>query len=294
MCVGSRPVAGMEIWEAIVVGVVQGLTEFLPISSSGHIVLTQFLLGTRPFPEGQDGDVVFEVVLHLGTLLSVVVYFRMRLWHMLHSLWRKDLEEERRWIGLLALATLPAVVLVMLPAGSTVDAATGESHKRTLGDLFERAYDNPVLVSSLLIVTGALLFAPRFLRMKSKDLGWRGALAMGLGQGLAILPGISRSGASITAGLMAGVDPRKAAEFSFLMSIPAIAGAVVFKLREFIERFQGDLLVPYLVGAVSSFIVGIFAVAVVMGAIKKGRFQYFAYYCFVAGITGIIYFSTRG
>jgi undecaprenyl-diphosphatase len=117
---------------------------------------------------------------------------------------------------------------------------------------------------------------------------------MGVGQALAILPGISRSGSSITAGLLSGVEPRKAAEFSFLMSIPAIAGAVVFKLGEFMDRFQGDLLAPYLAGAVSSFLVGIFAVAVVMGAIKKGRFQYFAYYCFAAGISGIIFFSTRG
>ena len=284
----------MEVWEAILVGIVQGLAEFLPISSSGHIVLTQFLLGTRPFPEGQESDVVFEVVLHLGTLFSVLVYFWRRLWHMVQSLWNKDFEEERKWIWLLALATLPAVALVILPIGSAVDPATGQAESRTLGDLFEKAYDNPVLVSALLLVTGALLLAPRLIRIKSRELGWKGALAMGLGQALAILPGISRSGSSITAGLISGVEPRKAAEFSFLMSIPAIAGAVVFKLGEFMDRFQGDLLAPYLAGAVSSFLVGIFAVAVVMGAIKKGRFQYFAYYCFVAGITGIIFFSTRG
>ena len=284
----------MEIWEAIVVGVVQGLAEFLPISSSGHIVLTQFLLGTRPFPEGVESDVVFEVVLHLGTLLSVVVYFWGRLWRMLQSLWNKDHEEERKWIGLLALATVPAVVLVLLPVGTTTNPATGEKELLKLGDLFEKAYDNPVLVSCLLIVTGALLLSPRLIRMKSRELGWKGALAMGLGQGLAILPGISRSGSTITAGLIAGIDPKKAAEFSFLMSIPAIAGAVVFKIGDFLERFQSELLAPYIAGAVSAFLVGIFAVAVVMGAIKKGRFQYFAYYCFLAGITGIIYFSTRG
>jgi len=284
----------MEIWKAIIVGIVQGLAEFLPISSSGHIVLTQFLLGMRPFPDGGEGDVVFEVVLHLGTLCSVLVYFWPRLWRMTKSLWTKELEEERRWIGLLALATVPAVVLVLTPIKFATNAETGASEKVTLGDIFERAYDNPVLVSCLLIVTGALLLAPRFIKIQSRKLGWKGALAMGIGQAIAILPGISRSGSSITAGLLSGVDAKKAAEFSFLMSIPAIAGAVVFKLDEFKEKFTSDTMVPYLAGAISAFVVGILAVALVMTAIKRGKFQYFAYYCFAAGITGILYFSLAG
>ena len=281
----------MEIWQAIVVGVVQGLAEFLPISSSGHIVLTQFLLGMRPFAEGEAGDIVFEVILHLGTLMSVLVYFRKRLWNMTKSLWTKDLEEDRRWIWLLGLATLPAVVLVVTPIKFSANAETGEREKVTLGDVFESAYDNPVVVSSLLLVTGALLLAPRFIKAKNRKLGWGGAIAMGIGQAIAILPGISRSGSSITAGLISGVEPKKAAEFSFLMSIPAIAGAVVFKLDEFKEKFTSETMVPYLAGAVSSFVVGILAVALVMTAIKRGKFQYFAYYCFAAGISGIIYFS---
>lgn len=281
----------MEIWQAIVVGIVQGLAEFLPISSSGHIVLTQFLLGIRPFAEGEANDIVFEVVLHLGTLLSVLVYFWRRLWNMTRSLWTKEMVEDRRWIGLLALATLPAVVLVLMPVQFATDPVTGVSEKVTLGDVFERAYDNPVVVSCLLIVTGALLLAPRVIRAKQRKLGWKGALAMGVGQAIAILPGISRSGSSITAGLVTGVNPKKAAEFSFLMSIPAIAGAVVFKLDEFKEKFTGEAMVPYLAGAVSAFVVGVFAVAVVMTAIKRGKFQYFAYYCFAAGIAGILYFS---
>ncbi|MGE9266759.1 MAG: undecaprenyl-diphosphate phosphatase [Verrucomicrobiales bacterium] len=268
----------MEIWKAIVVGVVQGLAEFLPISSSGHIVLTQFLLGMRPFPEGQEGDVVLEVVLHVGTLLSVVVYFWPRLWRMLKSLWTKDLAEERKWIGLLALATLPAVVLVLTP----------------LGDLFESAYDNPVLVSGLLIVTGALLLAPRVIKARSRDLGWRSALVMGLGQAFAILPGISRSGSTITAGLLGGVEPKKAAEFAFLMSIPAIAGAVVFKLDEVKEKFQGADVMAYGAGTLAAFLVGLFAVYVVMAAIQRGKFSYFAYYCFAAGVVGMIYFGAKG
>lgn len=284
----------MEIWEAIVVGVVQGLAEFLPISSSGHIVLTQFLLGTRPFPAGEEPDVAFEVILHVGTLLSVLVYFWKRLWSLTQSLWTRDMKEERRWICFLALATVPAVLLVITPVSFVENPEGGEKVGVSLGDYFEKAYDNPVLVSGLLLVTGALLLAPKVIKAKEQKLGWKGALAMGIGQALAILPGISRSGSSITAGLISGVSPKTAAEFSFLMSIPAIAGAVVFKLDVVKERFSGEMLVPYLAGALASFLVGIFAVAVVMTAIKRGKFQYFAYYCFVAGIAGMIYFSMRG
>ncbi|GHC61224.1 undecaprenyl-diphosphate phosphatase [Roseibacillus persicicus] len=265
----------MEIWEAIVVGVVQGLAEFLPISSSGHIVLTQFLLGMRPFPEGQDADVVFEVILHVGTLLSVLVYFWKKLWRMTQSLWTKSMVDERKWIGFLALATLPAVVLVLTP----------------LGDVFESAYENPFFVSGLLLITGALLLAPKVIKAKQRELSWKSALVMGVGQAFAILPGISRSGSTITAGLLGGVEPKKAAEFAFLMSIPAIAGAVVFKLDEVKEKFSGEDMPAYFSGAVAAFLVGLFAVYVVMKAIQRGKFQYFAYYCFVAGVLGMIWFG---
>lgn len=268
----------MEIWKAIVIGIVQGLAEFLPISSSGHIVITEFLLGVRPFPEGMKGDVAFEVVLHVGTLLSVIVYFWPRLWRMVFSLWTPELKEERRWIWFLFLATLPAVILVLTP----------------LKDSLFGVYKNPVLVCGLLIVTGALLLIPRFIKVKEGELGWKAAVAMGLGQALAILPGISRSGSSITAGLLSGVNPSKAAEFSFLMSIPAIVGGVVFELDAMKDIVQGELLVPYLLGALAAFLSGLFAVSVVLKAIRRGKFQYFAYYCFAAGLVGMIYFSSKG
>lgn len=261
----------MEIWKAIVVGIVQGLAEFLPISSSGHIVLTQFLLGIK---EGGDDSILFEVVLHVGTLLSVLVYFRKQLWKMTESLWKKELVEERSWIWMLGLATVPAVVLVLTP----------------LGDLFESAYSNPVVVSGLLLVTGALLLAPKVIKAKSKELTWKTALAMGIGQAFAILPGISRSGSTITAGLLSGVEPRKAAEFAFLMSIPAIAGAVV-KERDAFASLSGDLVLPYVLGAAAAFLSGLFAVYLVLAAIRKGKFEYFAYYCFAAGVLGMIWFG---
>jgi undecaprenyl-diphosphatase len=258
----------MEIWEAIVVGIVQGLAEFLPISSSGHIVLTQFLLGV------QSEGILFEVILHVGTLLSVLVYFRKKLWALTKSLWTKEMVDERKWIFFLALATVPAVVLVLTP----------------LGDLFESAYDNPVLVSGLLLVTGSLLLAPKVIKAKSKELTWKTALVMGIGQAFAILPGISRSGSTITAGLLSGVKPEKAAEFAFLMSIPAIAGAVV-KEKDAFAELSNDLMTAYTLGALAAFLSGLFAVYLVLAAIRRGKFEYFAYYCFAAGVAGMIWFG---
>lgn len=258
----------MEIWEAIVVGIVQGMAEFLPISSSGHIVLTQFLLGI------DNSGILFEVVLHVGTLLSVLVFFRKKLWDLTKSLWIKEMVDERRWIFYLGLATVPAVILVLTP----------------LGDLFESAYDNPVLVSGLLLVTGALLLAPKVIQAKSKELSWKTALFMGVGQAFAILPGISRSGSTITAGLLSGVKPEKAAEFAFLMSIPAIAGAVV-KEKDSFQTLSDDLVMPFILGAGAAFLSGLFAVYLVLAAIRRGKFEYFAYYCFAAGVIGMIWFG---
>lgn len=258
----------MELWKAVIVGIVQGLAEFLPISSSGHIVLTQFLLDIK-----QSG-ILFEVILHVGTLLSVVVYFWKKLWGMTQSLWTPSMKEERNWIWMLGLATVPAVLLVLSP----------------LGDLFEGAYENPVLVSGLLLVTGALLLVPKVIKAKEHKLTWKTALLMGIGQAFAILPGISRSGSTITTGLLSGVNPKKAAEFAFLMSLPAILGAVV-KERDAFAELSPELLAPYLSGATAAFISGILAIFLVMDAVKKGKLEYFAYYCFAAGIAGMIYFS---
>ncbi len=257
----------MEIWKSIIVGVVQGFAEFLPISSSGHIVLTQFLLGIK------EDNILFEIILHVGTLLSVFVYFWRKLWNMTRSLWTPALREERAWILYLGLATVPAVLLVLTP----------------LGDLFKGAYENPVLVSGLLLVTGALLFAPKFIQSKAKEISWKTALFMGIGQAFAILPGISRSGSTITAGLLSGVTPKKAADFAFLMSIPAILGAVV-KERDAFSQLAADQATQYLIGALAAFVSGLAAIFLVMDAVKRGKLEYFAYYCFAAGITGMIYF----
>ncbi len=279
----------MSIWNAIIVGVVQGLAEFLPISSSGHIVLTQFLLGIREEGAEFQPDLGFEVILHVGTLLSVLIFFRKSLLNLCCSLYTASMKEERKMILWLGVATVPAVIAVKL-----------------FQDQFESAYQSPFLVSGLLLVTGALLFVPRWLAGKAQEIGLKSSVIMGCAQALAILPGISRSGSTIAAGLVSGVKPEKAAEFSFLMSIPAILGGVVLTLKDRVEVNMEEgsaigealkeaclscLSASYVSGALAAAIVGLLAIYLVMGAVKKGKLEYFSYYCFLAGISGMIYFS---
>ena len=271
----------IEIWKAIVVGIVQGLAEFLPVSSSGHIVLTQYLLGIRVEGALHQPDLSFEIILHLGTLVSVLLFFRKSLWMLVQSLYTKEMAEERMKIVYLGLATVPAVIAALL-----------------FKDLFDAAPGNPVLVSGLLVVTGLVLFVPRLVKGGQGAVGFKGALMMGIGQAFAILPGISRSGSTIAAGLVSGVKAEKAAEFSFLMSIPAIAGGFVLTMKDKMEEtgsfssaFEACFNTPYIAGAIAAGVVGLLAIYLVMGAVKRGKLEYFSYYCFAAGISGMLYFS---
>jgi undecaprenyl-diphosphatase len=267
----------MEIWQAIVVGVVQGMSEFLPISSSGHITLTEFLLGMRVEGEEREADITFELVLHLGTFLSVLIYFRRKLWDLFMALFQRGRTEERRMIVWLVIATVPATVAYLL-----------------FKDFFEGAYDNAVLVSALLLVTGVVLLAPRFYRAPEREFGMKQALWMGVAQAFAILPGISRSGSTITAGLMSGSKPNAAAEFSFLMFLPAIGGGTLLKAKEVVKVAQGESAAAYGAGFLAAFVSGLVAVYLVLNLIRRGKLQVFAYYCFTVGVFGMIWFSTRG
>jgi len=272
----------MEIWKAIIVGIVQGLAEFLPISSSGHIVLTQYLLGIREVGSEHQPDLGFEVILHVGTLVSVLIFFRKSLWELTKSLKDSTMVTERKKIGWLAVATLPAVAAALL-----------------FKDFFDAVPGRPVMVSGFLIVTGLILFIPRLVKKGDSEVGLKHSLIMGVGQALAILPGVSRSGSTIAAGMLSGVKAERAAEFSFLMSIPAIAGGFVLTMKDRIEEtgsvgeaLKSCVTAPYLAGAIAAAVVGLFAIFLVMGAVRKGKLEYFSYYCFAAGIAGMIYFSS--
>ena len=249
----------MSDWEAILLGVIQGLTEFLPVSSSGHLVLAQGLLGVK-----QPG-VSFELLVHLGTLVAVLVYFRTVIGRLIRSLFVAELREDRKLVLLLIVGTIPAGLVGFL-----------------LEDFFERAFSNPVMSACMLLVTGLLLLSTRFVRKGTAAPSWGTAIIMGLGQAMAILPGISRSGSTIAFGLLAKVKPDRAAEFSFLLAVPAIGGAVLLKSRE-LAGLDSALIGPYALGTLLAFVSGLVAVYAVLATIKRGKFDYFAYYCFVAG-----------
>lgn len=256
----------MSIFDAIILGLLQGLTEFLPVSSSGHLVLSQHLLHVK------EPGITFEIILHVGSLLAVLIYFRSRLISLLQSVYHKEKKKERRLIFLLLLGTLPAVIAALL-----------------FKDFFEQAFSNPILTACMLMVTGFILLMTRFIPKGNKSPAITSAIVMGIGQALAILPGISRSGTTISTGMFAKVEPSEAAEFSFLLSIPAILGALVFKIDE-LSAVSSNLFGPYLVGIIVTFGSSLFAIYAVLKLIKKGKFEYFAYYCFAAGLIALYLF----
>ncbi len=256
----------MNYIDAIILGILQGLTEFLPISSSGHLVLAQAILDVK------EPGVSFELLVHLGTVAAILIYFRSSISLLIRSLWDRTLEKERRVIGYLIIGTVPAGLAGVL-----------------LEDFFDRAFSAPVMTALMLFATGALLLLTRFVPKQEKPVTLVTAVIMGVGQALAILPGISRSGSTIATGMIAGVEPSEAAEFSFLLAIPAILGAVVLKADELVQ-LNTALLGQYLVGTVFAFGTGLVAVYFLLSVIRRGKLDYFAWYCFAAGGVGLYIF----
>jgi undecaprenyl-diphosphatase len=250
----------------MILGIIQGLTEFLPVSSSGHLVLAQKFLGVK-----QSG-VTFEVLVHLGSLMAVLIYFRVKIWLLIKSLFVSEHLAYRKVVLFLIIGTIPAVIVGF-----------------SLKDFFERSFSSPVLASSMLLVTGAILLSTRFVRKGNHKVNLVAAIIMGIGQAISILPGISRSGTTIASGMLWGVDPSEAAEFSFLLSIPAIAGAVVLNAEELLA-LESHLAGQYLVGTCCAFLFALLAVYTVLAVVRKGKFEYFAYYCFAAGLLGLYLF----
>ncbi len=262
----------MHISESLVLGIVQGLTEFLPISSSAHLVLAEYILKIK------SESIRFEVFLHLGTFFSVVVVFRQKIWKLIRALkviFKKgDLESEQdlKLVGLLLIGTVPAIVL-----GLSFNAYV------------ERAFSSPAFASTMLILTGMFLFSTRFSRVRKKEADFTDAVLVGLAQALALLPGISRSGFTIGTALFRGVDRGKSAEFSFLLSLPAILGASLLKLKETLEGNPTSYeFALYLIGGLVAFLCGYVAIKFLLGVLKKGKFQNFAYYCLGVGILSLI------
>jgi len=270
----------MTYLSAILLGLVQGIAEFLPISSSGHLAVLQSF-----FKLSGDGSVFFDVLLHLGTLVAVIVAYHSEIGELLREFFRmihlvrtpagvKPDRPARRMILMLVIATLP--LFLILPIKDTVEAL----------------YTNTFFVGFALIVTGLLLFfSDRMSRgtKSERSMTLLDAVVVGVGQAIAVVPGLSRSGTTIAAGLSRGFDRTFAVKFSFLLSIPAVLGANILSLVDALKAGVNTAMLPkYLIGVLVAMVSGYAAIRFLRYIAAKGRFSGFAYYCWGAGAITLI------
>ena len=307
----------MSWWEAVVLGVVQGITEFFPVSSSGHLVMTEQVLGV------DNPGILFEIAVHVATLVSVLLVYRATIWRLIRGCC--GLEETSTWPYVLkvVLATIPAVIVGF-----------------TLKDWFEARFDDPVFAGTMVLVTGSVVWSSRWVKEPRRALPldwlpigvaaliallagtvvpflavlaveaaimvvaratvhsggelkteptWGGALLMGIAQSAAILPGISRSGSTVITGMWRRIDPVAAAEFSFLMSIPAILGAAVLMVADLGEGGVELAMGPVLIGALAAGVSGVLAITWFVALLRRQNFHVFSYYCWAVGALFLLY-----
>jgi undecaprenyl-diphosphatase len=284
----------MNAYASVALGILQGLTEFLPISSSGHLVLGENLLRVK------FEDISFEVFLHFGTFLSVVIVFRRTIWGMIKAVAEKagavyggradarpagrsqtnSLEYDQtcsneNWtlFCLILLGSVPAGILGIL-----------------FKEVVEKSFSSPLFVSIMLFFTGSFLFLTKFFKKAEGKIKFFDAFLIGIAQAMAMLPGISRSGLTISTGIFRGIKREKAAEFSFLLSLPAILGATALKLKDVLNESNPSFnLWIYLIGMVCAFLFGCLAIKFLLNVIRKGKFEFFGYYCFLIGFLSLIF-----
>jgi undecaprenyl-diphosphatase len=255
----------LTIGKVIVLAVVQGLTEMLPISSSGHLVLGKHLLNL------QTPGATLEVALHAGTLLSVLMYYRRRIGEIIGGMCRGR-GADWRYAGILLLGSVPAGVV-------------GLGLKDPIESLFQR----PALTAGMLCVTAAILVSTLLARRADRSVSFWSGFWIGAAQAVAIVPGISRSGATIAAARHLGIEPARAAEFSFLLAIPATLGAMAVTAGDMPREGLGDLTVASLAAGIAvSAVVGYAALSWLVRALKSGAFWAFGIYCLLAGLAGVI------
>ena len=260
----------MDIIRAIILGIIQGLTEFLPVSSSGHLELGKAILGNDDIGEQ---SLVFTVVLHFATALSTIVVFRKDIWEILRGLLQFKWNEEFQFSLKIVLSMLPAVIVGVL-------------FEEELEALFGGSI---VLVGFMLLITGLLLFLADRAKDTTKSVSNSNALIIGLSQAIAMLPGISRSGATISTSVLLGIDKAKAARFSFLMVIPLIFGKIAKDVLDAKITLDSDQIVPLSAGFIAAFLSGLVACTWMIALVKKSKLSYFAIYCFIVGIIAIAY-----
>ena len=247
----------MDIVHTVILGIIQGLTEFLPVSSTGHLVILQYFI-----KDFRQSGISFDVFVHLATLMAVIVYFYKDILEMLRF-------KNKKWIYLVIIGTIPAGIVGVL-----------------FKDAIEHAFSNVLLVCITLVVTGVILFISdkiTDLKKNKEDITLMDALIIGAFQAVAILPGISRSGSTIAAGIFRGVNRDASTKFSFILSIPAILGAVVLSLKDFQKVSSADYI-PYLAGFFAAFIVGLLSLKLLTLIIRSKNLKFFSYYCWTLAV----------
>ncbi|MFT6828607.1 MAG: undecaprenyl-diphosphatase [Roseivirga sp.] len=260
----------MTLIEAIILGVIQGLTEFLPVSSSGHLELAKTILGDTSVPQE---SLLLTVVLHAATALSTIVIFRKDIAELVKGLFQFKNNESFKYSLKIVASMIPAAIIGVL-----------------FDEQIETLFGGQILlVGSMLIVTAGLLFLADKAKRTDKVVSMPNAIVIGISQAIAILPGISRSGATISTAVLLGIDREKAARFSFLMVVPLILGKMAKDI------LSGDLAASQtdstflIAGFIAAFLAGLVACKWMIALVKKSQLKYFAYYCFIVGLSAIIY-----
>lgn len=292
----------MNLLESIIMGLIQGLTEFLPVSSSGHLAIFKQLFGM------EDAGIAFDVLLHVGTLIAVFVAFRKDIWELIVNavgiladvcrnigIWFSNFskrklitEKKKKYIKVVSTPYRRFVMLVLVTTIPTGIMGV------VFNDVIENASTALIIPGICLLITGVLLLIADNTKAGSKDentVSYRNAFGIGICQGFATLPGISRSGTTITACLVSRIDKTFAVKYSFIMSIPVILGAAVLKIPELgAESNSAGSIVNYIIGMLVAAAVGYVCIKTMLNVVKKQKFKYFAYYCFIVGTIAIAAF----
>ena len=262
----------MSWWEALILGIVQGLTEFLPVSSSGHLEIAKALLGDTSLAHE---SMLMTVVLHGATALATLIVFRKDVIEIFQGLFQFKWNNETRFVTLIVISMIPAAIVGLVFEKEIEQLFTGQI----------------MLIGIMLIITSLLLYLADLAKKTHKAVKPMDAFIIGIAQAIAILPGISRSGATISTSVLLGIDRTKAARFSFLMVVPLILGKMGKDILGGEIAYESSVLIPMGVGFIAALITGILACTWMIKLVKNSKLKYFAYYCFVVGIGAITYYA---
>ncbi len=258
----------MEIIDAIILGIIQGLTEFLPVSSSGHLELGKAILGSNALPEE---SLLFTVILHFATALSTIVVFRKDVFDIFKGLFQFKWNEQTQFSLKIIISMIPAALIGFF-----------------LEDFMEVFFDGAiVIVGIMLIITAILLYLADLAKTTDKGVSYRSAFVIGMAQAVAMLPGISRSGATISTAVLLGIDKTKSARFSFLMVVPLIIGKVAKDILSGDINFEGGETAAMAAGFAAAFIAGLAACTWMLKIVRQSKLTYFAVYCLIVGLIAI-------